>query len=441
MIVTLHSSEIDAALDEAAAHVDQPRTLSIAFDLLESWTTPPRYIRLTAVYLIERDTIQTFVTDRPLDTPTPGHFFATANRCRAAIFALDQPLRLAPTAVVKPWGREIWYTGIDARGISGVTDARHTTPLPWVLASAPRRLCGTAPIMLLKVLEPSPEPVLGDLYFELHDSKQELYVVTQVDRRAWPDGRGAIRCGMNAARRASYRDDNRFRADYLAAVRAYESVRRTIDRLLDEKRAAAGIDLHAAIPIVLMQRWLDELDSQLIGDEHRCRGAMDAFTQVRAVCEGDIVLLPCRLPHALQHGVRVIELQTPTFERRIIAFAQKVLTQDHWDTQAAIECMRLDNPPPCNAHALIDQPDCTVERIVACDGFAARRVRLAPAARLSLPAELPYALCVGISGKVTLGSATLTHEVACLMPRAATQRTLINHSSQDAVCLLAGPGL
>jgi len=441
LIVTLHSNEIDAALDEAVAHVDQPRTLSIAFDLLESWTAPPRYIRLTAVYLIERDTIHTFVTDRPLDTPKPAHFFATANRCRAAIFALDQPLRLAPATVAKPWGREIWYTGIEARGISGVTDARHTTPLPWVLASAPRRLCGVQPIVLLKVLEPSPEPVLGDLYFELHESKQELYVVTQVDRRAWPDGRGVIRFGMNAARRASYRDDDRFRADYLAAVRAYESVRRTIDSLLDEKRAAAGIDLHAPVPIVLMQRWLSELDSQLIDDERGRRGAMDAFTQVRAVCEGDIVQLPCRLPHALQHGVRVIELQTPTFERRIIAFAQKVLTQDHWDTQAAIACMQLDNPQPSNVHALIDEPDCTVERIVAFDGFAARRVRLAPAARADLPAELPYALCIGISGEVTLGGTTLSREVACLVPRATTQRTLINHSSQDAVCLLAGPEL
>lgn len=441
MIVTLHSNEIDAALDAAAAHVDQPRTLSIAFDLHESWATPPRYMRLTAVYLIERDTIQTFVTDRPLDTPTPAHFFATANRCRAAIFALDQPFRLAPIAVAKPWGREICYTRIDARGISGVTDARHTTPLPWVLASAPRRLCAGQPIARLNMLEPSPEPVLGDLYFELHESKQKLYVVIQVDRRAWPDGRGAIRFGMNAARRASYRDDNRFRADYLAAVRAYECVRRTIDGLLDKKRMAAGIDLHAAVPIALVQRWLRELDSQLLDDERARRAAMDAFTQVRAVSEGDIVLLPCRLPHALQHGVRVIEVQTPTFDRRIIAFAQKVLTQDHWDTEAAIECMQLDNPPPSTVPALIDQPDCTVERIVAFDRCAARRVRLAPAARVSLPAELPYALCVGISGEVALGGATLTREVACLVPRAATQRTLINHGSQDAVCLLAGPEL
>ena len=96
---------------------------------------------------------------------------------------------------------------------------------------------------------------------------------------------------------------------------------------------------------------------------------------------------------------------------------------------------------PTNVHALIDEPDCSVERIVAFDGFAARRVRLAPAARVDLPAELPYTLCIGISGELLLGSATLTHEVACLVPRAATQRTLINRSTQDAVCLLAGPEL
>ena len=91
-----------------------------------------------------------------------------------------------------------------------------------MLASAPRHLRGDAPVALLKVLDPAPEPVLGDLYFELHETKQEVYVVTHVDRRAWPDGRGAIRFGMNAARRAVYADDAKFRAAFLKAVREYE---------------------------------------------------------------------------------------------------------------------------------------------------------------------------------------------------------------------------
>ena len=120
-----HSTEIDETLDRAAAAYDIPRTLVSRFDLHETWARPERHTPLTGVYLIESDAVHAFVTDRPLDTPGPGHFHATAKRCRAAIFSLQQPLRLVPVAVEKPWGRELWYTGIEARGTSGVTDGRY----------------------------------------------------------------------------------------------------------------------------------------------------------------------------------------------------------------------------------------------------------------------------------------------------------------------------
>ncbi len=417
------------------------RTIAFRFDLHETWTNPPRHAALTGVYLIERDTTHAFVTDRPLDTPGPGHFHATAKRCGAAIFSLEQPLCLAPVALAKPWGREFWYTGVEARGTSGVTDGRCTSPLPWVLAAAPQHLCGSARVALLKVLDPAPEAVFGDLYFELHDTKQELYVVTHIDRRAWPDGRGAIRLGMDAARRASYADDARFRAAYLAAVREYETVRRTIDGLLDDKRVASGVALDSTIPILLMQRWLDELDPLLIEDEHVRREAMDRFTQMRSLREGDMVQLPCGVPHALQHGVRVIELQTPTFERRILSFAQKVLTQDHWDTESAVAAMRLDSPALVEPRVLMREADCTIERVVEFDGVGTRRIRLTHGARLTLPKDLPYALCIGISGELSLGDVKLVAEAACLVPQSATNRTLINTGDQDAVCLLSGPNL
>jgi hypothetical protein len=168
---------------------------------------------------------------------------------------------------------------------------------------------------------------------------------------------------------------------------------------------------------------------------------MDAFTQTRPLDEGDIVQLPRLLPHALQHGVRVIELQTATYERRILSFAQKVLTQDHWDTRVAVDAMRLDSPPPTPPRVLIREPDCTVERIVEFEDFAARRVTLAPGARLTIPKDLRYALCVGVVGDVTLGDATLASEEACLVPQSATHRTLVNAGVQDCVCLLCGPEL
>ena len=228
---------------------------------------------------------------------------------------------------------------------------------------------------------------------------------------------------------------------FLNAVREYETVRRTIDGLLDAKRNAAGVALDVPVPLVLMQRWLDELDPLLVDNERARRDVMNSFTQMRPLSEGDIVQLPRQFPHALQHGVRVIELQTPTYERRILSFGQKVLTQDHWDTEAAVADMRLDIPPPMDPRVLVQEPDCTIERLVELDEFSARRIRLAPAARLTLSKLPSYTLCIAISGEITLGNTTLVRDSACLIPHSATRRTLVNTGEEDAVCLLSGPGL
>src|SRR5690625_7657891 len=44
---------------------------------------------------------------------------------------------------------------------------------------------------------PLPVEVVGDLYFELHEEKREVYVVTSIDPQAWPEGIGAIRYGRS----------------------------------------------------------------------------------------------------------------------------------------------------------------------------------------------------------------------------------------------------
>ncbi|NJN51182.1 MAG: hypothetical protein HC809_04765, partial [Gammaproteobacteria bacterium] len=76
------------------------------------------------------------------------------------------------------------------------------------------------------MLDPHAEPVRGDLYFELHDTKREVYVVTHIDPTAWPGGRGGIAFGMNQVLRNACGDDVRFRRDYIDAVARYEAVRR-----------------------------------------------------------------------------------------------------------------------------------------------------------------------------------------------------------------------
>lgn len=309
-----------------------------------------------------------------------------------------------PVSIAKPWGREIWYSAIEVRGESRVVAGGREIPLSTYLAE----IGLPAPLILLKVLDPYPEPVRGDLYFEVHREKREVYIVTALDSAAWPEGRGRMRFGMNQEVRRRFADDREFRAAYLQAVRGYERLRRRID---------AG----EQIP--------DE-------DESRGRAAMDAFTGLATVEVGDVVVVPTWTPHALQHGVRVAEFQTPAYERYIISFAQKVVTQDGWDSEHAIRRLCLEPPRPPDFRTVREG----VESIASFDDFGVWRATVEPARPVPLPEAAPYALCMAVDGSIEVGSLVLGPEQACLVPNAAIAGCRIS-SPSGARCLIAAPGL
>ncbi len=318
-------------------------------------------------------------------------------------------MQLLPVHIPKPWGQEIWYTGMEARGESRVSTRDGALGLSDYLALDRGRLLAGAELLLLKVLDPRPDAVLGDLYFEVHEEKQEVYVVTHVDTQAWPDGIGKIRFGMNQVRRAQSTDDDAFRAAYLDAVRAYERVRREID--------ASG----------------KTPDAQMLADEARLRADMEAFTTLRDLAVGDVVRVPTWTPHSLQHGVRVVEFQTPTYERYIVSFAQKVLTQDHWDSEHAVARMHLDSPAPEVFEPVAEG----TERIARFADFNVWRATLTDAP-FALPQHLPYAVCMCIEGRMSLGSITLRSEEAAFIPAAGIAETKLSGPGR---VLIAAPDL
>lgn len=374
----------------APFHGRERRRTSTTLRLETPWHGAGCSETLTATFERADGTVRAFVCRSASAPPDDLSLEAAAARVCAAVVAWHAPLRLAPATVPKPWGREHWYTGVEARGVSAVTDGRHTTPLPWILALDPGHFQGGAPLLLGKLLDPIHVPVRGDLYFELHERKEEVYVVTGVDERVWPTRVGAIRYGMNAARRAAYADDERFRADYLDAVRCYEAVRRRID---------AG-----------------DADCSLTAQERERRAAMDAFTAVCELRRGDVVHVPPRFPHALQHGVRVIELQTPEFERRILSFAQATPTQAHWDTAMAVHAMTLDARPLSCIESIAAPRGARVERIARCAAFEALRVTLSPGACHSLATDGGHRLCIATEGAIAVNGVALEREEACLVP-------------------------
>lgn len=297
--------------------------------------------------------------------------------------AISAPWLLAPIHIPKPWGQEIWYTGIEARGQAEVVGDKGNIPLPWLLELTSGRIGlpdGVQPI-LLKVLDPLPDEVYGDLYFELHQEKQEVYVVTHIDQKAWPEGVGAIQLGFAPQMRQRYKTDDEFKQAYLGSVKAYEHVRRSIDALLDDKKAAA--DIGAAQPAANSQlmNWISELsqdaeNTALIAKEMQLRKAMNHFIEVHPLGVGDVVTVPKLVPHALQHGVRVVEFQTPVYERKILSFGQKVLTQDHWDTEEALAVVDMDFSHLQCPELLNFAPEFRVERIVNFDDFEVQRIQL-----------------------------------------------------------------
>ncbi len=355
---------------------------------------------------------------RLADCPTVP---AIAKALAVPLFDFVKPVLLYPVRIPKPWGEEVWYTGIEARGQAACGSADYQIPLPWLLAAFPGRSCGGAVsgLILLKILAPLPEEVRGDLYLELHEEKREVYVVTHVDERAWPTGVGGIRFGFDRERLEQLGEDG-FRAEFLAAVQRYERVRRRIDALPEADRSHLPVELSA--------------------EEERLRAEMNAFTGMLPLRVGDVIKVPTYTPHSLQHGVRTVEFQTPVYERMILSFAQKVLTQDHWDTEKAVQLMQMETPPQPEPELLRRETGGREERIVDFEDFEVRRIRLEGPVGISLPAIFDYALIMCVSGRVEVAGRLFGPEQAGLLPAETAGFQLLNCTpGQPAVCLLALP--
>jgi len=366
---------------------------------------------------------------------------ALAALLTAPLLDLRAPWRLEPVYIPKPWGQEIWYTGIEKRGQSRVGDGTHSLPLPWLLALSPDGLLlpGSREPALLKILDPLAEEVFGDLYFELHEEKREVYVVTHVDAQAWPGREGAIRFGFDQALRGEFAGDDEFRQAFLRAVAAYETVRRAIDRHCDGLREVAGMDLNEPVDAATLKGWLATVPDELTARERAAREAMNRFTHMVPLRVGDVVKVPRLTPHALQHGVRTVEFQTPVYERQILSFAQKVLTQSHWDTERAVGLMSLGAGALEPLEPLVADDGLRLERIVSFSDFEVLRLSLEPGVRWTPRTADHYLLVMVVEGSPRVGGLACGPEDALMVPRCAPAPAIDAGGEQGAVVLICLP--
>ncbi|MCZ6646565.1 MAG: hypothetical protein O7B79_10030 [SAR324 cluster bacterium] len=429
---------------------------TVSYQELVHWARDPeggvyRGISTTGGGLEQQSLIAQFQKD-PL-----GLVDWAAWQVEAAIISSAAPLWLETHFVDKPWGREGWYTGIEKRGVSRVRSPSGSTELPYALAMFPWPLMGEAegePI-LLKTLEPRHEEVLGDLYLEVHEEKWETYLVLEIDSNAWPDGTGCLLAGLDARVLARYRKRHGAGAeaamvgDLREKIRVYEKLRREIDALADEalsrrKRSASAEDDPGA-----RQKALAALPANLIKKEKKLRAQAEAFIGRHPLKLGDVACLPPGVLHSLQHGVKVVEFQTPTYERLIAMFAQKVVTQPHWDTDRALQLMqKTPYTPPATVPVISPETGVQRDQVVDFPQFQVLRTRLASGVRLAHPRKTEPAYCLLFvsagKGRLLLANGDETPLAAgdaCLLPAALHDFTLESHKRSGLTYLLAHPRL
>ena len=168
---------------------------------------------------------------------------------------------------------------------------------------------------------------------------------------------------------------------------------------------------------------------------------MNAFSRLQPLEEGDVVQIPTKVPHALQHGVRVVEFQTPDYERKIISFAQRVLNQSHWDSEEALAMMRMDMPAQPEAETLATPKEsrARLERLASFPDFDALRLTLPPEAEHRLDARDSYQLLIGVTGAVRIDDLTLTPEKACLLSGHGASQACNPDPELEASLLIAPP--
>jgi hypothetical protein len=408
----------------ASEYTGSDHLLLVDFTLSPYWAPGQDDTRLTAIYFQSADGLHVAVTDEAVE---PGSETTAGAMYRAWVedkqllnYHVGAILGLSPLSVAKPWGQEIWYSGVEERGVCCFSEHGREVPIPWLQAALPTLDLGQPgePLVLLKILDPSPEPVTGDLYFELHEEKQEVYVVTYVDSRAWPDGVGYIRIGFDDDKLAAYAgDDEGFRQAYLASVYAYENVRRALDELPGD-----------TVP-----------DTTLVAREAHLRAAMDSFSHMRPLRVGDVLKVPLLTPHSLQHGVRTIEFQTPVYERKILSFAQKVLTQGHWDTAEAVRKMNLQTPEQAPFARLQEEPGLLVERVVDFSDFEVWRISLAHNGIFTIDPLRSYAMVIVVEGVLEVGDGKYAAEQGMILPQGWRGQLAPLEAARPLVLLLALP--
>ena len=351
-----------------------------------------------------------------------------AKNRKASIVQTNRPFKLGNINISKPWGYETWYTGIEKRGVVNVLDENGKTELPYSLNIFKQQILGDYPeeLILLKKLNPYAEDVVGDLYYEMHEKKWEVYIVTEIDESAWPEGVAIIKAGINPKKITEYKikHDKNWKyyliKDFKEAINEYENLRRKIDNSKE-----------------ISSKYLFSQESEL--REKAANFVGDCYVK-----KGDIVSFPPFQIHSLQHGIKVIEFQTPHYERLIVMFGQKELTQEKWDSEKALDKIIPKVYKPPQLENLYKSKGILLERFVDFSHFTADRLYLEPEMIWQEKLKNQYQILIAISGQATIlneinDTNSMNLEEAFFLPKSMGSYYLKNTGDEPLICLKAMP--
>lgn len=288
------------------------------------------------------------------------------DKASSGSFDLEQAFELISHIEPKAWGEEWWFSGFEKRGSARIRQGDSECDLAFLAVFTENLFFSLekAPI-LLKILNPLPDPLWGQLYFEMHREKEEVYVVTKTN-----SDKAAIRFGFKPDKLKSYPNREVLKNDFLTKIKDYRVVRLKIDQLL-----FTNIDEAKKVSSEEKNLRYQKIPDALKMEEQRLRQEVEAFIHFKALRTGDVVRVPKYLPHGLLHGVQTIEFQTPHYEREIIYFNQKTLTQDHWDSEQALSDCLINTPEETERPVMEQTADFVDEEIVQYESFTAVKCR------------------------------------------------------------------
>jgi mannose-6-phosphate isomerase class I len=243
-----------------------------------------------------------------------------------------------------------------------------------------------------------------------------------------------MKYGVSQEQRSQFASDDEFKERFKSLCLEYENCRKEIDNYLE---SVVSQDLNSATNPSKASRE-DAIPREWREKEAKLESEINRFVGWLDLRQGDVVKVQRRVPHSLQYGITVVEFQTPVYERLIVTFNQKVLTQSHWDVSKAFEIMEINHPLSQNLLCLEDNDQILMEQVVDFKDFEVLRItQRAETFKLDL-GKFGHSIIFALKSNITvIGDevVALASGEACFIP-AACSSILVKAESDDAIWLL-----